>query len=326
MSDLAAGLPPSLVARPPTDGDARAVTELYLRADDADLSRPDTDEDDVTAVWRWPDLDLRTDAVLVTAADGTPVGYAWAHVGHEGDLTVDPAWRGKGIGRALLRWVVDRATAQVAEQRRAASDGERSDRPVATGLELHALSTNRAAARLLEEAGFEPDRVSLLLRVDVDGAPREPDWPDGVSLRTFDAERDGRALHELISTAMADVDGTTRRSFEEWSEFTLRRSAFDPTLVLQAEAGGALVGATMSFDFDGDGYVLYLAVARPWRRRGLGLALLLHTFATFAARGVTGIELNVDSENTTGATRLYERAGMREVHRWNRWRRPHPAP
>lgn len=316
MSDLAAALPPSLVARPPADSDAKAITELYLRVDDADLGRPDTDEDDVTAVWRWPSLDLRTDAVLVTTADGTPVAYAWAHVGREGDLTVDPAWRGKGIGRALLRWLVDRATAQAAERGPAAADG----------LDLHALSTNGAAARLLEEAGFERDRVSLLLRVDVDGPPPEPDWPDGVTLRPFDAERDGRALHELISTAMADVEGTTRRSFEEWSQFTLRRSAFDPTLVVQAEAGGELVGATLSFDFDGEGYVQYLAVARPWRRRGLGLALLRRTFATFAARGVTGIELNVDAENTTGATRLYERAGMREVHRWDRWRRPHRAP
>ena len=49
---------------------------------------------------------------------------------------------------------------------------------------------------------------------------------------------------------------------------------------------------------------------RPWRRRGLGLALLLHSFRDFAARGATRVGLGVDAENTTGAVGLYERAGM----------------
>ena len=47
-----------------------------------------------------------------------------------------------------------------------------------------------------------------------------------------------------------------------------------------------------------------------WRRRGLGLALLLHAFREFYARGIRRSTLGVDSENPSGATRLYERAGM----------------
>jgi ribosomal protein S18 acetylase RimI-like enzyme len=54
-----------------------------------------------------------------------------------------------------------------------------------------------------------------------------------------------------------------------------------------------------------------LGVRRPWRRRGLGLALLHASFREFRARGLPRALLGVDSENTTGATRLYERAGMR---------------
>jgi hypothetical protein len=42
----------------------------------------------------------------------------------------------------------------------------------------------------------------------------------------------------------------------------------------------------------------------------MGLALLRHTFAAFARRGVRTVELGVDAESITGATRLYERAGM----------------
>jgi ribosomal protein S18 acetylase RimI-like enzyme len=54
-------------------------------------------------------------------------------------------------------------------------------------------------------------------------------------------------------------------------------------------------------------------VRRPWRRRGIALALLHHAFRELAARGKPRAGLGVDSESLTGATRLYERAGMRVV-------------
>ena len=49
---------------------------------------------------------------------------------------------------------------------------------------------------------------------------------------------------------------------------------------------------------------------RPWRRRGLGRALLLHAFAEFRERGLPRAGLSVDSASPTGAHRLYEQVGM----------------
>jgi hypothetical protein len=40
---------------------------------------------------------------------------------------------------------------------------------------------------------------------------------------------------------------------------------------------------------------------------------------TLYRRGDRQVFLDVDSENRTGATRLYERAGMRVEHRWDYW-------
>lgn len=48
----------------------------------------------------------------------------------------------------------------------------------------------------------------------------------------------------------------------------------------------------------------------PWRRRGLGLALLRNAFRLFWDRGERRVGLGVDSDNPTGARRLYEHAGM----------------
>ena len=55
-------------------------------------------------------------------------------------------------------------------------------------------------------------------------------------------------------------------------------------------------------------------VNEAWRRRGLGEALLRHSFLTFRARGSEGVELKVESQNL-GAICLYERVGMRVVER-----------
>ena len=65
----------------------------------------------------------------------------------------------------------------------------------------------------------------------------------------------------------------------------------------------------------------YLGVLAPCRGLGAGAALLCCSFATFTGRGIRHVILNVDAENTTGATALCERAGMRVINRWDLWER-----
>ena len=60
----------------------------------------------------------------------------------------------------------------------------------------------------------------------------------------------------------------------------------------------------------GIGWVGSLGVRRPWRKRGLGEALLLQSFYNLHANGYKTIGLGVDAQNPTGATRLYKKAGM----------------
>ena len=63
----------------------------------------------------------------------------------------------------------------------------------------------------------------------------------------------------------------------------------------------------------GMGWIAQVAVRPRWRRRGLGLAMLYEAFARFRRRGEALAGLGVDAQNPTGATRLYERAGMRRA-------------
>jgi mycothiol synthase len=75
-------------------------------------------------------------------------------------------------------------------------------------------------------------------------------------------------------------------------------------------AGGVICERFTSEEPD-CGWVDDVAVRRPWRRRGVALALLLHAFGELFGRGIRKAALTVDSDSPTGATVLYERAGMR---------------
>ena len=95
-------------------------------------------------------------------------------------------------------------------------------------------------------------------------------------------------------------------------KWELNPVSFDPTLWFLAFDGDKLAGGPLC-RYDKDlhiGWVNQLAVLRLWRRKGLGIALLLHSFAEFYRRGIVNVGLGVDAQNLTGATRLYERAGM----------------
>jgi ribosomal protein S18 acetylase RimI-like enzyme len=58
-----------------------------------------------------------------------------------------------------------------------------------------------------------------------------------------------------------------------------------------------------------------IGVRPEWRRRGIAEALLRAAFAEFFRRGELRVALGVDAESPTGATRLYERVGMRVFSR-----------
>jgi len=100
--------------------------------------------------------------------------------------------------------------------------------------------------------------------------------------------------------------------------FMTRDEAYDPDLWFLAVDGEKIAGVSLcdksAHDDPNSGYVRSLSVRRPWRRQGIALALLLHTFSEFYRRGTRKVALGVDAENLTGALHLYRKAGM-HVHK-----------
>ena len=68
-----------------------------------------------------------------------------------------------------------------------------------------------------------------------------------------------------------------------------------------------------------------LGVRKPWRRRGLGKALLARALAQMPELGVAETKLNVDSENPSEAFRLYRALGFEELCAMPVYRKDLPA-
>jgi mycothiol synthase len=291
--------------RPPRREDAPAIAGALTK-----FARvAGTEEETPAEVESWfelPSLDLEQDA-RVAVVDGEIVGYA--------DLN-DSSREGKFL-RADVRGDPDHPLAQSAlldfveeRARKLASPG---------GL-IKAWAPEGAAAwcELLEGRGFEIHHYSLRLTAPLDDEPPPPAWPDGISLRTFQ-DADTRRVYELQQETFSDQRDFTRDTFEDWKHWSFQEP-FDPNLWFLAVGDDDVAGIALCRpERDGDatfGWVSVLGVRKPWRRNGLGLALLHHSFRELRKRGKTRVGLGVDADNPTGAVRLYERAGMETERRY----------
>ena len=280
--------------RAPRQDEAQAITDLVIACDIHDLGAPDFELDDLLTDWNMPGFDLSRDAVVVEE-DGALAAYAAFIRNDYVDVYVSPAHRDLGLGAKLLDWAERRAV-------------ERAGAGAVLGQVV--TSTNDGARRLLEDRGYRPVRTYWRMSMPLEDRPPPPAWPEGVLVRTFDQERDTRAVFALVQDAFADNERHTAESFEEWQAFMIDREAFEPGLWFIAESQGEIVGCVLCPDYADEGWVRQLAVSRDWRRRGLGTALLRQAMSEFSRRGRRELGLVVDSWNLTGAKGLYERAGM----------------
>jgi mycothiol synthase len=293
--------------RPAGWDDVEAVAQLIL-----DVCTNDGDPTIAVSVeglrdqWKASGFNLESDAWVVTTPEGRAVGYEefvnrYAHASLQGDGYVHPDFMGKGIGTAMLR----------ALEKRALLDMEKAE-PEMRVFIRNGMSIGDAVSREMHEAeGYTPIRFFWRMEITLDAPPPEPVWPEGLELRPFTGEEPATYLvYRAHEEAFQDHWGHTPHSFDEWMDRTTKSSDFDPSLWFIAWDGHQIAGYSLCRYRMGAGWIGSLGVRRSWRKRGLGLALLLHSFAVFYQRGTQVISLGVDAASQTGATRLYKKAGM----------------
>ena len=310
-------LPAGYGDRAPNEDDADAVGDVLLADQHADGVEPTLDADFVRQAWSRPDLDLATDAWVVTDRARAIVAYGQASLEEPGVVgswgVVHPEHRGRGIGS----WLFDRIEARAAEL----LDGASAPRF------RHSInSADDHAAALAGARGLRPIRQFWHMQIDLAGPIEPGPAPDGIEIDGIEPADDLRAVHAIIDAAFVDDVGDHPEPFDRWLDEHASSPSYDPTLWLLARDRGVPVGALVARAGDDCGWVDWLAVLASHRGRGIGTALLRRSFAAFAGRGLPRVLLNVDAENVTGATAVYERVGMRVVNRWEMWERAAAAP
>jgi mycothiol synthase len=292
------------LVRHPLMSDLEVAHRLCEVCDIADHGTSDFTLEDLRTLWQGPTFNLATDAWMVIAPEDRIVGYADVqhrqHVRTYTLMSVLPEFAGHGIEQHLLHLAEEWAQRQIP----LAKPGVR------VTLFSWCSSLNNTAQQALLQTGFQEVRSTWRMEIGMSQAPTAPEWPDQVTVRTFVPERDIRAVYAAIEEAFQDHWGHIEGNFDEWKHWTIDREKFDPTLWFLAFDGSEIAGislCTYQMDY---GWVDTLGVRRPWRRKGLGMALLQHSFGEFYRQGKNNVGLDVDSMNLTGATRLYERAGM----------------
>lgn len=302
-------LPAGYSARRPTREDIPAILALIAACDTEETGSPDEwDAEDIENEWKRSDPDQN--AYLLRAPDGTVVAsgavFAEGKTRVNLDVYIHPEHRGHGLGTWLTHALEARARELLAS---APSDARLT---LHTGIN----SPNTHAARLLGHEGYAPVRHFWQMRIEMDAPPPAPAWPEGIVVRACVRGQDERTIFEALEEAFKDHWGHTPRTYETWAATNVDTDSYDPSLWLLATAGDELAGAVRGRMRGEEGWINTLGVRRPWRKAGLGMALLLQAFGVFYERGVHTVALGVDAQNPTGATRLYERAGMRVARQY----------
>ena len=253
--------------------------------------------------------------VVLAEVDGELVAYSrvfWSELVEGGRSYqnfgfVHPDWRRSGIGGAMHR------------------HNEKRLREIAAGhpevepkwFESEGVDADPGNTALLLASGYAPARFFYdMVLPSLDEVTESP-MPDGIDLRP--ASRDQyRTVWLAAAEAFRDHWGATEWTQEDWTRFEADPANADPGLWRIGWDGDEVAGIVQTTvpaeENEEHGrarvYVAWVAVRRPWRRRGLARALLASSLVGARAAGFTSANLGVDSDSPTGATGLYASLGF----------------
>jgi len=298
-------LDPSLRLRPASWSDLNAVAKLThdVAQLEGDASFILTAEE-LANEWSNEGFLVERDVFIVETQDGRVVGSEefYNENGHwklKADGCVHPEFRGLGIGTSLLEKMDERAQVEM----------ELAEPDTRVVIQSMINTRNESGDPLLHAMGYSPIRYYWRMEINLQEAPSAVTFPAGLELRPFIKDEHAVAVWQADNEIFRDHWGSHEFTYKNWSQ-KFDNPNFDPTLWMVAWDGDQVAGFSQNRVRKGIGWIGTLGVRRSWRKMGLGLALLQHSFGEFYKRGTRTIGLGVDAENPTGATRLYVKAGM----------------
>lgn len=265
--------------------------------------------------------------MIVAEVGGEMVGYGrgrWFREPsgtflHELTGHVAPAWRRRGIGRAILRWTEERQGQVALDQ----------PKDVAHELFVETYDSTQGLAELLLGEGYARVRNWYVMTRPLAGEIAEAPLPQGLEVRAATPDH-YRRIWDADIEAFRDHWGFAEPPGSAYAEWLEDPVAMVPALWQIAWDDEEVAGQVRSFIDHREnadlgrlrGYTEYISVRRPWRRRGLARALIMRSLRVLQAEGMTEAALGVDTENVTGALHLYESCGFRPERSGAIYRKP----
>jgi len=291
-----------------------------------DLVERTANVEDITRNYRHlENSDPRAD-MLFAEVDGQVIAYGriWWEELSDGNRIfhpfgfLHPEWRDKGIGPAM--W--DAAEARC----RAIASDHPKEKP--KFFQAEPFETERDLIRLLLSRGYEPVRYETHMVRDLSEPFPEAPMPPGLEVRPVKPEH-LRPIFEASNEAFRDHWGVRDMSEEEYKA-DLDSPDFHPELWKVAWEGDQIASVIHNFvdkkenrEYERKrGYTEGICTRRPWRKLGLARSLLVQSMKMFKEMGMTETALSVDSQNLSGAFRLYEGVGYRKVKQQILYRKP----
>ena len=280
-----------------TQEDLQQILKLCTIYDQAIYGEVDTTVEDITNSWKGIDVS-KSSYVVMNEEEIIAYGIL---TGSERQfpsaVLIHSNYMNQGIEQIIWSKLEGRAKELV-------SNSSRLNGKIVT------QANNFYEEKMLEEAGFIPTRIWWGMGIELQGNVPSPIWPNGVTVRHYIQGVDDGRLHQAFNEAFADHWNSQPSTLEEFLQRT-ERDGFHPTLWSLAMAGDEVVGFIFSKKgTDNKAEITHLGVRCSKRKQGLGLSLLHHAFSQLYEEGILKVQLNVDSENITGAPRVYEVAGM----------------
>lgn len=313
--------------RGPADYPGMAAV-IQASADADKLERSDTAEDIANAYAHLHNCDPYED-MLFAEVDGQIIGYQRGFWWEEADGPriygfvgfLAPAWRRRGIGRAMLHWMEQRL--------REIAAGHPADRPAF--LQAWVSEFEEGLVALVTQEGYQPVRVGFeMVRPTLDDIPDFP-LPEGLEVRPVLPEH-YRAIWEADVEAFRDHWGYSPPTEEDYQSWLGNKIIFKPHLwqIAWDVATDEVAGQVRAFIDEAQnekynrlrGWTEFISVRRPWRRRGLARALIVRSLRLQKEQGMTESALGVDSENLSGALRVYQDCGFQVARRSIGFRKP----
>ena len=320
-------LPEGLSLRPARLEDVHDLTELINLISRNAIGEDELEESLVRTELNSPGFDLQKDSLLVSNPQGQLIAYEMVFADQPVPVHpqiwggVHPDYMGLGIATALLNWAIERG--------RHVLDTVPPDTRVSLFCEQNAKW--EPGKQLLQDFGMDVARHFFEMEIMMNEKPPEPQWAEGISVQVYQHPEEIEAVYHAKEETFLDHFGFMpepfEKGFERFKHFYIDDEAFTPELWFLAKDGSEIAGMALnrihSMDNREDtGHVRILGVRRPWRKRGLGLALLQHSFRKFWELGKKRVTLGVDANSITNALKLYEKAGMSVYHQFTLYELP----